>query len=265
VPYLFKDAVRQLYIQGYDIPRHLFLFNGPLVSPSVLWFSIVGLCVALWQFRSKPLARLSIIGLILFLCPMIFSFPLDSQSPQGLARRMIGAIYFLAILSAIAVGFAEAIFDRLRLGWFVTLMVVVAVGYDNYTGYTQSYMKQNSYRWSTDHGLHRAAVVQAARKAARRYDEVLVIRHPRAEMIGTARDLPSVRQMPSIEAAKEAIVSRKGTLALIILGSFQMPEEAIKSAAPSFSDVISEESWVAGPPDPNGFPLILSAFFEARQ
>lgn len=265
IPYIFKDAVLQLYVQGYDIPRHLFLLKGPLVSPFLFWPSLAGACVSLWQFRSKPLARLSIIGLVLFLCPMVFSFPLDSQSPHGLARRMIGAIYFLAILSAIAVGFVATILDRIRVGWLLAGMVIIAVGYDNYVGYTQNYMKQPSYRWSTDHGLQRAALVQAARRAAKSYDEVLVMRHSRAELMGTTKDLPSVRDVPSINAAKDAIVNRKGTLALIMLGSFRTPEEAIKLAAPAFSEVVSEDRWVAGPLDPNGFPLILSTFFEARE
>lgn len=265
IPYIFKDAVLQLYVEGYDIPRHLFLLKGPLVSPFLFWPSLAGACVSLWQFRSKPLARLSIIGLVLFLCPMVFSFPLDSQSPHGLARRMIGAIYFLGILSAIAVGFVATILDRIRVGWLLAGMVIIAVGYDNYVGYTQNYMKQHSYRWSTDHGLQRAALVQAARRAAKSYDEVLVMRHSRAELMGTTKDLPSVRDVPSINAAKDAIVNRKGTLALIMLGSFRTPEEAIKLAAPAFSEVVSEDRWVAGPLDPNGFPLILSTFFEARE
>jgi hypothetical protein len=251
--HVFKDAIRQFFVESSDAFRHYFRPAGPLLDPVLAVVGVLGFAYAVLLSFWKRECRVALVGLFVFVLPMVMSFPLDSQEMHGVSRRMMGSTFFIVLLGALGTDLLSA-----------PLVCVASAGFNLYY-YKTEYLTQRTAVWFTDHGLRRAALVMAARNAAREGAAVLVFEHPTYEARDAIQDLPDIRYVPSRPELRTALLQIKsGKVAVIIPGDADEYGFPVDDVTKEFADIIPPMSWVAGPKSPRGYPLIITASFERK-
>lgn len=257
--HVFKDAVYQLFVKSSDAFRHYFRPRGPLLDPIVAWLGVLGFSLSVALSYRRRECRLALVGLVLFTLPMVLSFPLDSLDNQGISRRMIGASLFLVLVAAIGADFIARILGRLIPLWIIPTLLCIISATVNIHDYFTKYLNQPMIEWLSDHGLRRAAVLLAARDAARHGTTVFVLDNPLYHPLEGLIDVVNVSFLPSEAELRKAITSSKpGRIMVIIPGNGPAYGYPIAAFAREFADILPEHLWLPGRLAPNGFPLIMT-------
>lgn len=263
--HVFKDAIRQFFVESSDAFRHYFRPAGPLLDPVLAIVGVLGFAYAVLLSFWKRECRVALVGLFVFVLPMVMSFPLDSQEMHGVSRRMMGSTFFIVLLGALGADLLSAPLKRFIPRWIIPALVCVASAGFNLYYYKTEYLTQRTAVWFTDHGLRRAALVMAARNAARDSAAVLVVEHPTYEAPDAIQDLPNIRYVPSRPELRTALLQIKsGRVTVIIPGDADEYGFPVDDVTKEFTDIIPPMSWVAGPKSPRGYPLIITASFERK-
>jgi hypothetical protein len=254
VAVILGDAVRQLFVQGHDIQRHLLRPKGALLDPVFSLLLAIGAVLSLLSARRQRSSRFQLIGLFLCVLPMALSFPLDSSEPHGLARRMSCASFFLAWIAA---GGAIGLAGRVLRGWAAATMVVglclTSLGINLYYLKTH-YISPAPETWHYDYGGSRAALLRFVRNAASRGVKVIVLNHPFLGAQQAHFDLPWLFEANnSAEVRAQLTVPFDGTRMVVIPSPYVTGSP--KVIYQQLEDLVPPVSWSDGPPDMQGIPL----------
>jgi len=252
------DAFYQLQIQMHDIPRHIWRGGKPILDPvcSVL-FSIGLIGASLRLFRSRE-CRLQLAGLLVFILPMALSFPINSEGPHGLSRRMVGASFFVAWLSA---GGAAIVASRLmsarhlaRLTISLGALVLITNLFELYAGHRAL----TKTLWYSDQGGARAAMIAVTREFASNGYHVIVLNEHNTTINGANTDLPNLRIALNLEELRQMALAQRGTWLVVVIPSGSGTEYGAGTVQ-ALADIVPTSEWIFGPPDLQGVPMLRYA------
>ncbi len=255
--YIFLDAFRQFWWRSYDQIRHQFVVDGAILDPVFSLLFAVGLVVVITKARSQAICRILLVGLIVFIAPMVLSYPLDSARPQGMARRMIGVAVFVALVAAIGAERLASIF--VRPAWraqVVIALCAISVFLNGYT-YVTRYLKQPIGVWAAEHGVQRAADLLTVRDLARTQELVLIHEDLGTFPQGICSDLQNIKMTQSRVQIRELIkASSASSIAVVIPASTKARPWPTEIIMMELSDIIPRDSWQPGTLDVNKEPLV---------
>jgi hypothetical protein len=255
---LVVDSFYQLQVQMFDIPRHLWRNREPILDPvSSVLFS-VGMVFAVLYVLRKRECRLQLAGLLIFILPMVLSYPLNSESPHGLARRMIGASFFVAWIASYG---AEVLASRLVSSTSVARVcmmlgsIVMAINLFHLRT-SNWHLKQTI--WTSDEGGARAAIIKASREFARVGYKTVVLDGHYMEINGMNFDLPNLHIALNLQELRQMITTPRDRWLVVIL-----PSGINSAAAPGniqqLADIVPPSEWIFGPADITRVPILRYA------
>ena len=259
--FVLKDAFYQLQVSSYDISRHYFRPAKPLLDPILSALSTIGFFSAIRNCFQRREFRIVLVGILLFMLPMILAFPLDSPEPHGLSRRMVGSSFFIAWLAAMG---ADTLAGRIvresnRASFAIFLCCLSALS-NVYFLFT-TYLRPMPYEWYSDRGLHRYAIMRAARLSGEQKITTIVLENDLTALCGAARDLASVKTVNSAEQVREALRTGRPGLYVVIVSAHWGGQSALtQSNKEQLADVIPPYLWLPGDLDPVGSPMFEKAF-----
>lgn len=251
---ILGDAVQQLFVQGYDIQRHLLRPKGALLDPVFSLLLAIGVVVSLLSAHRQRSSRFQLIGLFLCVLPMVLSFPLDSTEPRGLARRMSCASFFLAWIAA---GGGVALAGRVLRGRAAATMVVglcLASLSINFYYLKSHYISPAPETWHYDYGGSRAALLRFVRSAASRGVKVIVLNHPFLGAQQAHYDLPWIFEANNSAEIRSQLGVPFDGIRMVVLPTSYITGSP-KAVYQQLEDLIPAVSWSDGPPDMQGIPL----------
>ena len=270
IGYMFFDAFKQFQVSIHDFPRHIFRPHAPLLDPIFSALFTVGFVYCLANVRRSSVARLCIVGLLVFILPMAFSFPVN-DSERGLARRMLGTSLFLAWIASLgAVVIASRFFNKNKLSvaavCLCSISAVLNVWY-----YLAIYTKQSGHDWYSTgiRGLQSVAMIDLALAADRQQIPSIFLEGYSATLMGLADEnigkAAYFRQVKSSTEIRSALMDRPGVLQLVVLpwDSKAVPRDS-QAVVQELSDIIPPYLWIAGAKDQDGIPMVRYAFVRVK-
>ena len=253
------DSFYQLQVQMFDISRHVWRPGEPILDPlSSVLFS-VGMVFAMLYALRKRECRLQLAGLLIFILPMALSYPLNSEGPHGLARRMIGASFFVAWIASYG---AEVLASRLVSSTNVARVsvmlgsVIIAI---NLFHLGTSHWDLKKSIWNNgDEGGARAAMIKASREFARTGYKTVVLNEHNTTINGMNVDLPNLHIALNLQELRHMITSPHNTWLVVIIPS-GMNSGAAPDNVQQLADIIPANEWIFGPVDITGIPMLRYA------
>lgn len=259
--FVLKDAFYQFQIQAYDTFRHYFRPDKPLLDPVLSGLSTLGFVVSLKSFLRRRECRIALVGTFVFIVPMILSFPLYSTDPHGLSRRMIGTSFFIAWLGALgAEAFAKVVVREVNRPRATVMLCCCSALFNVYALFAV-YFQPPPLRWLTDHGIHRSAMLRAARHGGAAGIKTIVLVNEMTRFNGGTSDLPSVSVYETVDQVRAALQSGGPGLYLVILPQIWSPTGVSSQGAEmQLVDRIPLHTWLPGELDPAGVPMFAKAY-----
>lgn len=259
VPYLlFIDAFRHLQIETYDMFRHVLRINKPILDPVLSLLFSLGIVLALVRsFRGRQY-RFQLVGLVLFLLPMIISFPFGSELPRGLSRRMLGACFFVTWLGATGAELLASRLVRARLVPGVTLSLCIVSLLTNAFFLKAHYESPVASIWYTDHGGARASAIQFARKLAKNMN-VLVLNDNHMSLVATNYDQPTLKYLPSLDDVRREIKAKPRQWYAVVVPC-NTASEVSSQVFNQMADLVPPWAWIQGDKDLHDIPMFRYAF-----
>jgi hypothetical protein len=258
---ILKDAFYQLQVSSYDISRHYFRPAKPLLDPIASALTTIGFFTAIQNCFQRREWRIALVGMFVFMLPMILAFPLDSPEAHGLSRRMVGSSFFIAWLAALG---ADTIASRIvresnRARLAIALCCLSALS--NVYFLFAVYLRPLPYEWYADRGLHRFAMIRAARLGGERGIKTIVLENDLTAFCGAVGDLTSVKTVTSADQVREALRSG-GPGLYVIIASARWAGQSVSTqlTREQLADVIPSYLWVPGDLDPVGAPMFDRAY-----
>jgi len=250
------DSFYQLQVHMFDIPRHLWMLEGPILDPlSSILFSVGMVFAVLFAF-SKRECRLQLAGLLIFILPMALSYPLDSEGPHGLARRMVGASFFVAWIASYG---AEVLASRLVSSTNVARVCVMLGSMAmviNLRHLGASYWDLKKTVWISDEGGARAVMIKESRQFARAGYKTVVLNEHHTTINGMNYDLPNLHVALNLKELRQMVASPHDNEWLVVI----MPSGRLSGEAPAhvqqLADIIPPNEWIFGPADITGVPML---------
>jgi hypothetical protein len=256
--FVLFDSFYQLQVQMFDIPRHLWRNGEPILDPMSSVLFSVGMVFAVVHVFRKRECRMQLAGLLIFMLPMALSYPLNSESPHGLARRMIGSSFFVAWIASYG---AEVLASRLVSSISVARVcvmlgsIVMAINLFHLRS-TNWHLKRSI--WTSDEGGSRAAMIKASREFARVGYKTVVLDGHYTAINDMNFDLPNLHIAPNLQELRQMITTPRDRWLVVIL-----PSGLNSAAAPDniqqLADIIPPSEWVFGPADINRIPMLRYA------
>lgn len=263
-PFGFKDAFSQFYGTMHDISRHVFRGGGPLLDPILASVFSVGAALALGRIFKERASRFQLFGLIAFIIPMIITFPLDSEGPFGLSRRMMGASFFVVWIGAIG---ADCIAKRIanpRFNALVTICLAILSMIINGYHIKASYLQREALSWYFDYGGARAAMLNIAHDFARRGTHVFIYNAGTTAVADNSTDLPKLHYHSTLETLRQNVLELKGQGWGVVIIPWGQYSQIAPDVAEQLSDLVPINTWQMGPPDPQGLPIFRYGFTPGR-
>lgn len=263
--YLFQDGLRQLFFESYDVFRHYFKPRGALLDPAFTAFFALGLGYALVQFRTQQIGRLAIVGLLIFMLPMVLSYPLDSESSHGLARRMVGISCFAALIAALGIDRIATWIFPIRWVVPITLAFCLVSAGLNVQLYFTSYLGRDGKIWHAEHeelrsSLLQAALLQSVRNAAMTGERAVVCSDGARFSEHNVGDLPNVKVASTGYEIKEYLLTYLNEpISVVIYGLTTAMDTRTEQLQEFLAPLIPRDAWKPGPRDANGEPLVYVA------
>jgi hypothetical protein len=260
---MFKDSLWQLQIKMYDIPRHVFRIGKPLLDPIFSALFFVGLVTSLRYIITRRESRIQLVGLIVFIVPMAVSFPLDSDIPRGLARRMLGTSFFCAWLASSGAIMLSSRLVRTKNIGLCSVVVAIASLLCNAWYIKTEYQQMPATTWEFDYGGKRAAVLKLCQSLYRPGMSVIVLndRFSSIKNISDAR-MPC-KTLESIEQIKSYLIgSRAWNVVILPWTSIAHPNSTIIG---DLSGLIPPSNWILAGSDTYGKPLHAYAYAWPQQ
>lgn len=258
--YLFFDAFRQLWFDSYDAFRHYFKPRGALLDPAFSIFFAIGLGYACINFRSKQLCRFALVGLLLFMLPMVVSFPLESVEPRGMARRMLGITCFVSLIAALGTERLAIFLFPARIRVLAILSLVLISAGLNARIFVTSYLGQTPGEWLAEQGLERSAPLLTVRNIAMSGERVVVIENLAIFYDYSVEDLPKVKVVRSGESIKDYILSYPNEPIHIVLpASTPARPYPTKEIQEYLASLVAPDAWKPGLRNLQGEPLVYIA------
>ncbi len=268
--YMFYDAFRQFQVSMHDFPRHAFRPNEPLLDPVFSALFVVGFVSCIASVRRSMAARLCLIGLVLFILPMAFSFPVNDDQ-RGLARRMLGTSFFLAWIAALGAVAVVSRFCEKRSAAIGAVALCAASALINVWQYFTVYSYAAGFDWYSSgiRGIQSAAVVDLALAAEQRGLPTVVLEGPEASLLGLpdskVRKTASFLKASSVADVRAALLAKPGVLQMVIVpwDSRSFPRDS-QAVVQELSDIVPPYLWIAGRADPDGIPMLRYAFVRVK-
>lgn len=252
---ILVDAFYQLQVKMFDIPRHVWRDKAPILDPlSSIFFSIGVVFALIYGFRTRE-CRLQLAGLLIFMLPMALSFPLNSEGTHGLARRMVGATFFVAWIASYG---ARVVATRLVAAPRVPLVSVVlglAVMSTNLFHLHTAHRDIKRTTWVADEGGARAAMTRACRAFARIGYTTVVLNEFNTTINGMNRDLPHLHVAINLEQLRQMLTQLNDRWVVVVIPSGMNTEHAPRNVQ-ALTDLIPPHEWIFGPVDFTGFPML---------
>lgn len=270
VGYMLYDAFRQFQVESSDFPRHMFRPRAPLLDPVFSALFTVGLVYCLATIRRSMAARLCMVGLILFILPMAFSFPVNDDQ-RGLARRMLGTSFFLAWIAALGAVAAVGRFCEKRAVGFVAVTLCAASATLNVWQYLTVYSRASGTDWYSSgiRGIQSVAMIDLALAAERHEIPTVVLEAYDGSLLGlpdaSVRKTAGFLKVKTAAEARAALLSKPGALQLVIIpwDSKSVPRES-QAMVQELSDVVPPYLWIAGAADQDGIPMVRYAYVRVK-
>jgi hypothetical protein len=254
-PYMVMDGFRQFVYKSNDAFRHIFNPGKPLLDPVFSVLFVLGVLLCICRFGRSQRERLAIIGLIVFMMPMVLSYPVDSTSTQGMARRLVGCAGFVAFISMIGM---EWIFLKVRSPrWGNALVMGLAGGSVAWSVwlYVSVYRGQGFAGWLAWQGVEHSTPVRIVREVARRGERVILMDDPAVIQEYVITDLPHARIGRSgQEIAKYLQEFPSESVTVVIPATNEARQYHTKELQEFLRSVIPVDSWTPVEPQIFGKP-----------
>jgi hypothetical protein len=261
--FVLRDAFLQLQISSYDTFRHYFRPGSPLLDPVLSLLATVGFVGAAVRFFRRRECRIALVGVFLFILPMILAFPLDSTDPHGLSRRMVGATFFIAWLGALgAQNVARVVFTE-RFVPRVAIVLCSCSAILNFYYFFSVYVRPSPYRWLSDHGIYRHAMIRAARLSGSKEIDTIVLENEMNRFLNAIIDFPSVKVVDSVDGLRTALRTGGSGIRLVIIPPyFAGTVVSSNRFRQELADVIPLHAWLPGNTDQADVPMFYKAYVE---
>jgi hypothetical protein len=259
---MWKDAFWQLQIEMHDIPRHVFRVNKPLLDPIFSGLFFVGTLAAIWHFFRRRECRIQIVGLLIFIAPMVVAFPLDSMSPHGMARRLLGVSFFCAWLAASGAVVICSRFVAARHVGKLCLGLALSSLLCNWYYLKTGYEKMHPHTWVADYGGKRAALINLGQSLSRHGMPVIIL----DEFLSSVQGVKDARlpfiTVDSASALKQAI-SNSTTWNIVVIPWLNLVDPSSQTIR-ELSEIIPPHAWLTSDSGADGMPLYLYTFVWPR-
>lgn len=260
---MWVDAFRQLQIRMNDIPRHMFRVHKPLLDPVFSGLFSIGLLSALVRFVRDRSSRIQIFGLLIFIAPMVVSFPLDSAGYQGIARRLLGVSFFSAWIAASgAVVLSSRIVGLKHIGKLCLCFALCSL-ITNWYYLKTEYEKMPAIAWLFDYGGKRAALMNLSEYFLRQNLPVMILDESVSSIMGLTQFVGKIKVAVSPEALRQEIISTKGIWNAVIV-PWQSVMSTSSPTTTQLGDLIPAHAWLSTPPDNHGIPMFAYAIVPPR-
>ena len=267
--YMFMDAFRQFQVSMNDNSRHMLRPLAPILDPIFSLLFSIGLIHCVASARRSVVSRLCIVGLLVFILPMAFSFPFNDHL-HGLARRMLNTSFFLAWISALgAVVLAQRVVSQRNVGRFV-------IGCCSISALTNIWFTLTTYQQAgmdwyqpAGRGIQSMAILRLIEQATTRQIPCLVLEEANRSILPEPSD-PAIQSgqlklLKTTADLKKALLEKPGTVQMVILPWDTMlgPRDSI-AITQELADVIPPYLWIVGEQDPEGMPMLRYAFVRGK-
>lgn len=261
---MWRDAFRQLQIKTHDIARHVFRPQKPLLDPIFSALFFIGLVAAIARFARNRERRLQLYGLLIFIGPMVVSFPLDSLEPQGLARRLVATSFFVAWIAASGAALLSARLVQPSNQAKTCLGLALGSLLLNFYYLKTQYEEMPWDTWHFDYGGKRAALMTLAERLTIEGSPAIVFDEPSSSIKEATKGRSQFKFVHS-RAEVRNLLPKAGDRwhALIVPWSEMIGTPS--SLVTELSDVIAPNSWRIGANDNKGIPTFGYTIVPPRQ
>jgi hypothetical protein len=257
--WIVLDAFYQLHVRAFDHLRHIFRLNGPLLDPIQSALFGIGLVSSLLSFPRSRSSRICILGLFTFIIPMALSFPIDSGAFHGLARRMLGTVFFVGWLSALGAELlCSKAFRTQHVAARMGILVIASVVFNVYTLFSSYLSPQDrTANWQEkDLGIQKSSILVTTRNLARSGHPVILLADNRSIIhLGAFLDLPNVILAQDVDQLRTLVEQKRSApLFTVIPGDTLVTNGKYHDVPTRLNDLIPQGLWVPAAPDVHGIP-----------
>jgi hypothetical protein len=261
--FVYFDAFRQFIFLAKDFFRHYFRPLQPLLDPFTSGLFIVGLVFALVNAWRRRECRIAIYGLLIFILPAAMAFPLDSGEKHAVARRLVGATFFLAWIASMG---AHSVMRLLFHGTTRKVAEVasgVAIAITNLYLYQTVYLKQTPDVWLGHQSIDIAAMMRGIEEGQRMGAKVVLLDgpwRPDHALLRGFKPLDVVGSAAEVRTLIEA--TPKGLVYVIIPAGTPGRNFSSRAVIDELAPVVAPYSWQPGYKSHAGYPLTYYAIVE---